>query len=281
MNNIVSKAVKVLLLATPLVLSGCIFLTADQLQSLKFFLKTGDPLPAGQLTEVYSSIYPMQLKLKNNWVKVQGQLGIDNPAKLPSKIQLEIVSIDSKTERIYDRFKLILVVKDDGTFSAIKKFKKNLRPETLQSFMVKPIGAKIPAKTKVALCIEVVKKKGEASKNGTCTANGGGGGSSSGNVVTVEIVDNAFEPQSVQINPGDTVRWTLTGGSLNHTTTAMNSSWDSGFAFQVSGATFERTFTAADDGKTLQYFCSTHQACCQMQGSIQIGQGAPPPPPGY
>ena len=277
--KMISKACGFLMLLTPLVLTGCILLTAEQLQSFKLLIETGEPLPAGRFTEVYSSIYPMKLKLKNNWVKVQGQLGVANPSRLPNKIQLEIVSVDSTTERIYDRFKLNLSVKNDGTFTGIKKFKKNIRPETLQSFMVKPIGGAIAAKTDVALCVEVVKKKGEASPNGSCTISGGG--SASGEVVTIRIVDNAFDPKSAQIQPGDTVEWVFSGSDLRHTATAMDGAWDSGFAFQANGATFQRRFTAADDGKSFEYFCVSHQACCQMQGSILVGDSAPAPRPGY
>jgi len=273
-----SKILQLLFLTTPLVLSGCIFLTADALQSLKLYIKTGDVIRAGKLTEIYSAIYPTELKLKNNWVKILGRLEVD-ASDLPSKIQVDVVSVDSNTERIYYRFKMTLKVKNDGTFSGIKKFKKNLRAETLQSWMIKSIGADIDSKTKVAICIEVVKKKGDASKNGTCTGNGSG--TSSGNVVTVEVRDNSFVPQSVQINPGDTVRWVLTGSDLSHTTTAMDSTWNSGFAFQAAGATFEQTFTAGDNNQTFEYSCSTHATCCQMQGSIQVGENAPAPRPGY
>ena len=277
--KMISKACGFLILLTPLVLSGCVFLTAEQLQTLRLLVETGEPLPANRFTEVYSSIYPTQLKLKNNWVKVQGQLGVADPSDLPNKIQLEIVSVDSTTERIYDRFKLNLAVKNDGTFAAIKKFKKNLRPETLQSFMVKPSGSAIASKTDVALCVEVVKKKADASANGSCTINGGG--SASGDVVTIRVVDNAFDPKSSHVQPGDTVEWVFSGSDLRHTATAMDGAWNSGFAFQTNGATFQHRFTAADDGKTFEYFCISHQTCCQMQGSILVGDNAPPPPPGY
>lgn len=278
--KLVSKSLRLSMLAVALVSSGCIFLTAEQLQTVKLLVETGDALPDGRFTEVYSSIYPMRLKLKNNWVQVQGQLGIADPSDLPSKIRLEIVSVDSTTERIYDRFKLNLSVKNDGTFAGIKKFKKNLRPETLQSFMIRPSGKGIPAGTEVALCAEIVKKKGDASANGSCTINGDDV-PADGDVVTIRIVDNAFDPQSAQIEPGDTVEWVFSGSDFRHTTTAMDGSWDSGFAFQANGARFRRRFTAADDGKTFQYFCTTHQTCCQMQGSILVGSNAPQPPPGY
>ncbi|MEJ2085541.1 MAG: hypothetical protein P8Y44_07665 [Acidobacteriota bacterium] len=211
---------------------------------IQLLLETGEPLPAAQFTEVYSAIYPTQMNLKSPWVQVQGQLGIEDASDLPNKIQLQVVSMDSRNESIYNRFNLNLSVKNDGTFSGRKKFKNNLRPETLQMFLVRPNGDSIPAGTEVALCLEVVKKKGDLPATGL-------------------------------------VRWVLSGNDATHTVSAMDNSFDSVFAFLTMGATFQHRFTAADNGKTFQYYCRTHQGCCAMQGSVQVGANAPTPPPGY
>lgn len=267
-----------LALIASLFLGGCIFLTNQQLQSLRLFLKTSTTLAAGEMTEVYSSIYPTQLKLKGSFVKVFGHLDSPGGASLPDKVTLQVVSLDADTERVYHRFKLPLKVKNDGRYSGIRKWSQNIKPNTMQMFMVEPQGAAIPSGTKVSLCIEVVKKKNQASGDASCTPGGSTGG---GNVVTVQVLDNQFEPKSVRIQPGDTVRWILQGTAVNHTTTAMDSQWDSGFIFTMQGATFERTFSAADNNKTFEYFCETHQSCCQMQGSVRVGEDAPAPRPGY
>lgn len=103
----------------------------------------------------------------------------------------------------------------------------------------------------------------------------------SDDVVVVNVDDNFFDPRSVQIEPGQTVRWILRGRMTNHTTTEMDGVWDSGFVFTSSGATFEHTFGQADDGKTFEYFCETHWTSDQMQGSVRVGENAPPPRPGY
>jgi len=124
------------------------------------------------------------------------------------------------------------------------------------------------------------------------SACGGGGGDSSptsstsaspsgGQVVTVEILDFEFRPKSIVIEPGQTVRWILRGNDRTHTTTAQNGAWNSGLAFSQDGASFERTFGAQEEGMTFNYSCTSHQACCQMQGSIRVGAGAPPPDPDY
>lgn len=99
--------------------------------------------------------------------------------------------------------------------------------------------------------------------------------------VTVEIHDNFFEPRSVTVEPGTTVRWVRRGQLSDHTVTARDGPFDSGFAFGAPGATFEHTFGGATDGRTFEYSCVTHEACCDMKGSVRVGQDAPAPDPGY
>jgi plastocyanin len=121
---------------------------------------------------------------------------------------------------------------------------------------------------------------------------GGGGGYKSptspppppppSNGVVVEIRDFSFSPKSITVSPGDTVTWRLTGSAgIGHTVTSAAAGFNSGANFNSVGAQFSHTFTAADTGKTFTYYCSTHQVCCQMQGSVRVGETAPPPPPNY
>lgn len=99
--------------------------------------------------------------------------------------------------------------------------------------------------------------------------------------VTVKVVDFEFDPQSIQIQPGTTVRWVFEGQDPAHTVTDVDGAFDSGFAFQQQGATWEHTFGAADNGKTFRIQCVSHEECCDMKGSVRVGDTAPPPPPGY
>lgn len=115
---------------------------------------------------------------------------------------------------------------------------------------------------------------------------GGGGGNGGGSpteprsaqTIVVQVKDNSYEPKSITIEPGDTVRWVFSGTDRTHTVTAVNSAFDSGAVFTASGATFERRFDAAG---TWDYSCKAHKQCCLMQGSVRVGSGAPPPSPGY
>ncbi len=97
----------------------------------------------------------------------------------------------------------------------------------------------------------------------------------------VEIHDDFFDPRSITIQPGQTVRWELHSDMKDHTVTALDGSFDSGFTLDHRDQVFQHTFGAADDGKTFNYFCQTHRDCCNMKGSVRVGASAPPPDPGY
>lgn len=126
----------------------------------------------------------------------------------------------------------------------------------------------------------------------TLACGGGGGGSNNpagppppggggGEVVVVNLDDFSFVPRRVQIDPGTTVRFVLRGTDPNHTATAVDGRFDSGLVFQAPGDSFEVDFTAADNNMTYDYSCGSHAQCCNMRGSIQVGNNAPPPAPGY
>lgn len=78
----------------------------------------------------------------------------------------------------------------------------------------------------------------------------------------VDIVDNAFEPQQLEVAVGDTVEWTNTG-EATHTVT-FDDGPDSGNL--DSGATFSHTFEAAGD---LGYVCSIHP---NMEGTVVVSE---------
>ncbi|HKH43309.1 MAG TPA: plastocyanin/azurin family copper-binding protein [Thermoanaerobaculia bacterium] len=116
---------------------------------------------------------------------------------------------------------------------------------------------------------------------------GGGGGNGGGSptepprpaqTIVVQVKDNSYEPKSVKIEPGDTVRWVFSGADRTHTVTAVNGAFDSGAVFTSSGAAFERRF---DTAGTWDYSCKAHKQCCLMQGSVRVGNGSPEPTPGY
>ncbi len=281
-----SRSFLLLAVLTTVTLSGCLLLTAEQFQSLTLLLKLTEAVPAGQSVEVHRAFYPGEVKVRRNYIKVFGRLELPAGAEMPTSVTARVESEDLATEQIYNRFTIRIPVQPDGSFFKFRRFAKNLRPRTLQTFFIEVAGADIPTDTKVALCVDVVKKRAEAAQQEDCgpgDGNGGGGGGGGGDpdMVIVDVLDNSFDPKSVTIQPGDTVRWVLRGQDSSHTATEMNGTWDSGFVFNAAGAFFERTFPISEDGQTFQYYCVTHQGCCEMQGSVRVGANAPDPGDGY
>jgi plastocyanin len=84
----------------------------------------------------------------------------------------------------------------------------------------------------------------------------------------VDIVDLAFEPAMLKVEPGATVTWTNTG-EAPHTVTADDGSFESGTL--ETGGTFEQTFT---DAGMYAYLCQIHP---DMRGTIEVTATGPAP----
>jgi hypothetical protein len=81
----------------------------------------------------------------------------------------------------------------------------------------------------------------------------------------VTAYDNSFEPQTIHVQPGTTVRW-VNRGRHAHTVTAEDDRWDSGDIRPAASytATFQRP-------GTYDYFCRHHEG---MRGTVVVGNGA-------
>lgn len=103
---------------------------------------------------------------------------------------------------------------------------------------------------------------GNVTGNITGTTTGNQTGNVTGKTFEVSINNFAFNPASVTISTGDTVRWTNMD-PVNHTVT--NSIFDSGII--KSGDSYEFMFTETG---TFEYHCSIHPV---MQGNITVVAG--------
>jgi plastocyanin len=104
-------------------------------------------------------------------------------------------------------------------------------------------------------------------ESGSSSGTSGGGAAGSGKTVDVAMtVDNTFEPATVTIAPGDTVRWTNKDPGTKHTATRKDApdAFDSGLL--GSGATFSHTFATAG---TYPYVCTPH-AKMGMTGTVVV-----------
>lgn len=131
----------------------------------------------------------------------------------------------------------------------------------------------------LALGLVACSGSSSAAPTGTTAGSGGADGSAAGAVTVVKMTDQLkFDPASITVKVGTTVRW-QNASSIQHTTTddaskapapddaALPSgaqSWDSGLLAQ--GATFDHVFTVAGD---YTYFCIPHGAA-GMVGHITV-----------
>jgi plastocyanin len=83
-------------------------------------------------------------------------------------------------------------------------------------------------------------------------------------IATVGAYDNRFEPQTINVQPGSTVRW-VNYGQHAHTVTAGDDSWDSGDV--QPGASYSVTFKRPG---TYYYYCR-HHTQDRMQGVVVVG----------
>ncbi len=86
------------------------------------------------------------------------------------------------------------------------------------------------------------------------------GGQAAGEVV--DIADNAFSPDSLEISVGDTVQWTNMD-AVPHTVTFADGP-DSGQL--TTGTTFSHTF---DEAGEFSYTCTIHPS---MQGTVVVSE---------
>ena len=265
-------------------LSGCLLFFSDGGgQHLVLRLLLDQDVPNGAKRLLHVAVYPDGVPLKGSWVRISGLMVVDAAASptasaalaMPGRVKASVVT-ESDAKGVYYRFNLNAPVRADGSFAKTKKFRKDIEAGSTQSFSLQPSGGDLVAGTVVILCVDVASRKSDLPAAGHCLAAGG----PSGEAKIVEVLDNSFSPMRLMIEAGDTVRWILRGNNQSHTTTAMAGTWDSGFVFNVDGDSFERTFSAAEDGMTFEYSCVTHDAA-GMRGSILVGADAEPPDDGY
>jgi plastocyanin len=77
----------------------------------------------------------------------------------------------------------------------------------------------------------------------------------------IEIVNFAFDPATVTVPVGTTVKWT-NEDSATHTITSDSGDWDSGKL--MNGQSFSHTFTQSG---SFSYHCSIHAS---MKGTIEV-----------
>jgi amicyanin len=77
----------------------------------------------------------------------------------------------------------------------------------------------------------------------------------------VSVAGFAFNPDTVEVSPGQTVRW-VNNDAAPHTTTSREGRWDSGTL--QTGQTYRLTFNSPG---TYEYICTIHPS---MSGKVVV-----------
>ena len=113
----------------------------------------------------------------------------------------------------------------------------------------------------VVLMVSISCNKSTAYNNPTTGTTGGTGGTGGPGPNEVFIQGMAFNPSSISVTAGTTIKWTNKDG-VAHTVTSNTNLFNSGSI--ASGGTFTFTFSTAG---TYSYFCSIHPS---MVASVTV-----------
>ena len=91
---------------------------------------------------------------------------------------------------------------------------------------------------------------------------------------SVGAYDDYFQPKTINVQPGTTVRW-VNYGKHTHTVTSKDGRWDSGDI--PPGASYTVTFRTPG---TYYYYCR-HHTKEKMEGTIVVGASTPGTSGGY
>ena len=97
------------------------------------------------------------------------------------------------------------------------------------------------------------------------SSDAGGTRSRGGGTVEVSIVDFAFQPEDIVIQPNTTVRWT-NNGFLSQHSSLRTGSWNTGLL--NPGQFGDVSFTASNAGRLYDYVCGVHPFT--MSGTVTV-----------
>ena len=114
-----------------LALMACVpIFTAGLFQGLNLNFRFDSALPAGEETRVHTAVFPEQVKLKKNFVRISGRLESDS--QLPNSVTVKAEVADLESGKVSQRLSLRLNIGADGSFQGSTKIKKNVATSSLR-----------------------------------------------------------------------------------------------------------------------------------------------------
>ena len=187
-----SRVLPLLLAAFAISTASCTLVFSPEIfQSLRMVFKLTEGIDQDSKTAVQSLFFPGAVVTKGKFVRVSGQLVPPDEGELPDEILLVARTVNADTGALRHRFKLTLTIDAEGRFERSKKFKKNIRVDSLMTVTAEPKGAALAADTQVTICVDMVKDKSQLAALPECIDDGGGGGEST---TLSTIQDEIFTP---------------------------------------------------------------------------------------
>ncbi|SEW01953.1 plastocyanin/azurin family copper-binding protein [Halobacterium jilantaiense] len=111
--------------------------------------------------------------------------------------------------------------------------------------------------------------------NSTATSGGGGGGTTK-TVAVGPNGQNVFEPATVYVAPGDTVKWVWEGEGHNVHATGVPDEADWSVQTEIVSPPFEYEYTFDGPTGEYNYVCDPH-ASVGMEGTVVVNESGAPP----
>ncbi|MDH3744953.1 MAG: hypothetical protein OES47_07625 [Acidobacteriota bacterium] len=148
-------------------------------------------LPAGEATLVQSWFFPLDIKVKKNFVQISGRLLSADDEGLAGRVTVKAQFEQTASGKKGQSITLNAEVDGDGFFSASGKIKKNIAAGDLMMVTAQPTVSAIPDGAKLTVCVDLVKKKADLAALPDCVQADGGGEAA---VTFTELQNEFFTP---------------------------------------------------------------------------------------
>ena len=137
------------------------------------FFQLAESFAEGEARLVHSWFFPAPIKVRKSWVRISGELTPPAGGRLPAQVTVIALFEDLETGKRQGRLSIKTQIKADGSFSARKKISKNISADSMMMVTIEPSGNDLEEDTKLALCVDLVERKGDLATIPDCVESDG------------------------------------------------------------------------------------------------------------
>ena len=158
-------------LVAGLLVTACIPLfTNGVFQTARLTVELDRALAAGESRLVLTTVFSEDFKVKKDFVQVSGRLTPIDGTELPDRVTVSMEIEDVASGKLVQRVTLKLDIAADGSFLGSARVRKNIAAGEMMTVMVEPAGSDLTAGTQLAVCVDLVGKKGSLASLPACIA---------------------------------------------------------------------------------------------------------------